>query len=174
MLSGKFENCYGLKKFELNEIDFTTSNKAIIYAPNGVMKTSFSNIFDDISKGNKTTDRIFGNLNSSYNVQYYSSIYTNEQLSPKDNIYVIKSFDEKFESSKEAISTLLSDEKTRKNYEILVSQFSNELLEVKNRLSKLSGFPTKDIEEQLKKDFELEESTDWTDIFRKMNERLHL
>lgn len=172
MLSGKFENCYGLKKFELNEIDFTTSNKAIIYAPNGVMKTSFSNIFDDISKGNKTTDRIFGNLNSSYNVQYYSSIYTNEQLSPKDNIYVIKSFDEKFESSKEAISTLLSDEKTRKNYEILVSQFSNELLEVKNRLSKLSGFPTKDIEEQLKKDFELEESTDWTDIFRKMNELL--
>ena len=44
MLSGKFENCYGLKSFELKEIDFTTSNKAIIYAPNGVMKTSFSNV----------------------------------------------------------------------------------------------------------------------------------
>ena len=49
MLSGKFENCYGLKSFELKEINFTDSNKAIIYAPNGVMKTSFSNVFDDIS-----------------------------------------------------------------------------------------------------------------------------
>ena len=41
MLSGKFSNCYGLKNFELPRIDFSTSNRAIIYAPNGVMKTSF-------------------------------------------------------------------------------------------------------------------------------------
>lgn len=40
MLSGKFENCYGLRNFELKEIDITNSNKAIIYAPNGAMKTS--------------------------------------------------------------------------------------------------------------------------------------
>ncbi len=85
MLSGKFENCYGLKSFELKEINFTDSNKAIIYAPNGVMKTSFSNVFEDISKGNKTTDRIFNGLNTSYIVQYYSSTYTNAQLSKNDN-----------------------------------------------------------------------------------------
>ena len=101
MLSGNFENCYGLKNFKLKEINFTNSNKAIIYAPNGVMKTSLANVFDDISKGNKTIDRIFSNLNSSYNVQYYSSTYTNTQLSKNDNIYVVKSFDEKFELSKE-------------------------------------------------------------------------
>ena len=170
MLSGKFENCYGLKSFELNEIDFTTSNKAIIYAPNGVMKTSFSNVFDDISKGNKTTDRIFNGLNSSYNVNYYSSTYTNSQLSKHDNIYVVKSFDEKFELSKETISTLLSDEKTRKDYEILVSQFSDELSEFKSNLSKLSGFAQKDIEETLKKDFKISKKSDWSDIFSKINE----
>lgn len=170
MLSGKFENCYGLKSFELKEIDFTTSNKAIIYAPNGVMKTSFSNVFDDISKGNKTTDRIFNGLNSSYNVKYYSSTYTNAQLSKQDNIYVVKSFDEKFELSKETIGTLLSDEKTRKDYEILVSQFSDELSEFKSNLSKLSGFSQKDIEEKLKKDFKISKNSDWSDIFSKINE----
>ena len=170
MLSGKFENCYGLKSFELKEINFTNCNKAIIYAPNGVMKTSFSNVFDDISKGNKTTDRIFSDFNASYNVQYYSSTYTNTQLSKKDNIYVIKSFDERFELSKETISTLLSDEKTRKDYEILVSQFSDELLEFKSNLSKLSGFPQKNIEEQLKKDFKISKKSDWADIFSKLNE----
>lgn len=170
MLSGKFENCYGLKSFELKEIDFNTSNKAIIYAPNGVMKTSFSNVFDDISKGNKTTDRIFNGLNSSYNVKYYSTTYTNSQLSKQDNIYVVKSFDEKFELSKETIGTLLSDEKTRKDYEILVSQFSDELSEFKSNLSKLSGFSQKDIEEKLKKDFKISKKSDWSDIFSKINE----
>lgn len=42
MLSGHFENCYGIKEFDMGTgIDFSRSNKAIIYAPNGVMKTSF-------------------------------------------------------------------------------------------------------------------------------------
>lgn len=40
MLSGNFENCYGLKNFKLKEINFTNSNKAIIYAPNGVENIS--------------------------------------------------------------------------------------------------------------------------------------
>lgn len=170
MLSGKFENCYGLKDFELEEIDFTKDNKAIIYAPNGVMKTSFSNVFDDISKGNKTSDRIFKKLSSKYNVQYYSSNYTDSNLAKNDSIYVVKSFDEKFELSKETISTLLSDETTRKAYEILVSQFSQELSEFKKNLSTLSGFSQNDIEEQLKKDFQLEKKSDWTDIFTKVGE----
>lgn len=170
MLSGKFENCYRLKSFELKEINFTDSNKAIIYAPNGVMKTSFSNVFDDISKGNKTTDRIFNGLNTSYIVQYYSSTYSNTQLSKNDNIYVVKSFDERFELSKETIGTLLSDEKTRKNYEILVSQFSEELSEFKSNLSKLSGFTQKDIESQLRKDFKINKKADWADIFAGLNE----
>lgn len=170
MLSGKFENCYGLKNFELEEIDFTKDNKAIIYAPNGVMKTSFSNVFDDISKGNKTTDRIFKNLSSKYNVQYYSSNYTDTNLSKNDSIYVVKSFDEKFELSKETISTLLSDETTRKSYEILISQFSEELSEFKKNLSTLSGFPQNSIEEQLKKDFNIDKKADWSDIFCKLND----
>lgn len=59
MLSGKFSNCYGLKDFELPRIDFSTSNRAIIYAPNGVMKTSFSKVMDDISKGLAPVDRVF-------------------------------------------------------------------------------------------------------------------
>ena len=170
MLSGKFENCYGLKSFELKEINFTNSNKAIIYAPNGVMKTSFSNVFDDISKGNKTTDRIFNGLNTSYVVQYYSSTYTNAQLLKNDNIYVVKSFDERFELSKETISTLLSDEKTRKDYEILVSQFAEELSEFKSNLSQLSGFSQKDIESQLRKDLKINKKSDWSDILAKLNE----
>ena len=50
MLSGKFLNCYGIKDFDMKEIEFSfPNNSAIIYAPNGVMKTSFANVFRDIS-----------------------------------------------------------------------------------------------------------------------------
>ena len=49
MLSGHFENCYGLTQFNLPSIDFTRCNKAMIYAPNGVMKSSLAKVFDDIS-----------------------------------------------------------------------------------------------------------------------------
>lgn len=170
MLSGNFKNCYGLKKFELKEIDFTTLNKAIIYAPNGVMKTSLSNVFNDISKGNKTVDRIFKDLKSSYNIKYYSNNYTNEQLSKNENIYVVKSFDEKFELTKETIGTLLADEKTRKDYEILISEFSEELSEFKNNLIVLSGINQKDIENQLRNDFQINKKSDWVDIFNILND----
>ena len=75
MLSGRFLNCYGMKEFNLPAIDFTRCNKAIIYAPNGVMKTSFSKVFEDISQGKPSTDRIFQGVTTSYAVTYYASQY---------------------------------------------------------------------------------------------------
>lgn len=83
MLSGKFVNCYGLKDFELPNIDFTASNKAIIYAPNGVMKTSFSKVMDDISKGIAPMDRVFKNVLTSYSVTHYTSQYVYSSTTPK-------------------------------------------------------------------------------------------
>lgn len=76
MLSGYFENCYGLKQFNLPNINFSYCNKALIYAPNGVMKSSLSKVFEDISKGsNSTADRIFPNAISSYSVTHYTNQY---------------------------------------------------------------------------------------------------
>ena len=73
MLNGHFENCYGLKQFDLPNINFSRCDKAMIYAPNGVMKSSLSKVFDDISKGTVTSDRIFRNVVSSYSVTHYTS-----------------------------------------------------------------------------------------------------
>src|SRR5665648_1087714 len=92
MLSGKFVNCYGLKDFNLPEINFAACNKAMIYAPNGVMKSSLSKVFEDISKGQATSDRIFKTLKTSYLVNYYASTYKNDSLSATDRIYVVNSF----------------------------------------------------------------------------------
>lgn len=170
MLSGLFKNCYGMKEFKLKPIDFTQSNKAILYAPNGIMKTSLSNVFSDISKGLPTIDRIFKNNISTYSVKYYSTIYSNTNLSATDRIYVVKSFDEKFELSKETISTLLADETTRKKYDILVQEFKSYTDEFVADFNILSGLPKTKIERFLKDKFDLEDKADWPDIFLKLNE----
>lgn len=54
-----FENCFGIKKF-VKDFDFTQHRSILIYAPNGTMKTSFSNTMRLLSQGkaNKINDRI--------------------------------------------------------------------------------------------------------------------
>ena len=122
MLNGHFENCYGLKQFNLPNINFSRCNKAMIYAPNGVMKSSLSKVFDDISKGTATSDRIFQSVVSSYSVTHYTSQYVfssaNATTTPTatDRIYVVNTFTDSFEFTKETVSTLLADESTRNAY----------------------------------------------------------
>ncbi|MCL2081869.1 MAG: hypothetical protein FWH04_01330 [Oscillospiraceae bacterium] len=62
MLKGTFQNCYGLSDFHMQDIPFASNgkeNRAVIYAPNGIMKSSLAKVFDDISKKKKSSDRIF-------------------------------------------------------------------------------------------------------------------
>lgn len=55
----KIKNCYGINSLECI-FDFTGNKSThVIYAPNGVMKTSFANIFDDYSKGQESKDLIY-------------------------------------------------------------------------------------------------------------------
>ena len=76
------------------------------------MKSSLSKVFDDISKGAATCDRIFQNVVSSYSVTHYTSQYVFSSANagtvptPTDRIYVINTFSDSFEFTKETVSTL--------------------------------------------------------------------
>ena len=83
MLKCKFKNCYGLKDFKMMDIPFSTTdkgNKAIIYAPNGVMKTSFARVMNDIATKKLPKDNIF-NLEGEYDVSYLNLQFTNKKNS---------------------------------------------------------------------------------------------
>lgn len=61
ILNVKLENCFGIGKLE-KEFKFTPKERAqLIYAPNGTMKSSFANVFEYLSKDQKSEikDRIF-------------------------------------------------------------------------------------------------------------------
>ncbi|MBM7604006.1 hypothetical protein JOC75_001979 [Metabacillus crassostreae] len=106
----KIQNCYGINSLE-NEFDFTNGKSTqIIYAPNGIMKTSFANVFDDYCNGNSSKDLLFPMKES------ISSIIVNgeEDASP-ESIFVIRPYEKSFKSNK--ISTLLVNEELRKQYD---------------------------------------------------------
>lgn len=176
MLSGHFENCYGLKLFNLPNINFSRCNKAIIYAPNGVMKSSLAKVFDDISKGMETSDRIFRDAVSSYSVTHYTSQYIFNSanaattLTPTDRIYVVNTFTDSFEFTKETVSTLLADETTRNEYNVLMAHFSGEIRQIEDKLKTLTGLTKPQIKGKIIADLGLGSTSDWTDIFEKIHE----
>ena len=53
----KFQHCHGIKSLEA-EFDFSSSNTQLIYARNGMMKTSFLKTFEDYKNGVVSRDEI--------------------------------------------------------------------------------------------------------------------
>ena len=175
MLSGHFENCYGIKEFDMGAgIDFSRSNKALIYAPNGVMKTSFTKVFEDLSKGLPSRDRIFPTYTTAYSITYYAGNYTFTSSNPRsvpscEAIYVVNSFAENFEFTKETVSTLLADETTRNEYNVLMAQFMEQIKVLETALSEKSGLTKPRIKESLIADLQLPKTADWPDIINALH-----
>ena len=106
------QNCYGIKKLT-QQFDFSQSRVFAIYAPNGAMKSSFAQTFQDVANGNLSTDRIFPTRASSRKI---ADEHGNDL--PKETIFVVRPYDEEFGHT-EKTSTLLLDSKLRKEYERL-------------------------------------------------------
>lgn len=65
-----FKNCFGISKFD-KEFDFSQNNVVLIYAPNGMMKSSFAKTFDCIAQNDtnkKPHDRIYTDRKTEYAV----------------------------------------------------------------------------------------------------------
>lgn len=105
-------NCHGIHRLEAT-ISFEGGRAAAIYAPNGMMKTSFARTFGDLSRGVESTDHLFPDRSS-------SRVLTDEKGTPlnPDQVVVIVSYDEEMGPTEET-STLLVDKGLRDEYERL-------------------------------------------------------
>ena len=106
------EYCYGIKRL-YHEIDFSSYPAVAIYAPNGAMKSSLTNTFQDIAEGKQTSDRIFPDRDSIRTIVDEND----DELDPK-SIMVVRPYDEDL-GSIENTSTLLVNVSLRKDYEKL-------------------------------------------------------
>lgn len=124
------ENCYGIKKME-SEFDFSTNKSYVVYASNGLMKTSFAKSFKMYSIGKQPTEEVHGNPTK-------FSVLTSSGLDfDKDNVFVIESYDEQFGSNK--VSNLLANKKLQEEYYKSINNIEKQKQEFINKVKVLIG-----------------------------------
>ena len=106
------QHCYGIKSLTAT-LDFSTQSAQAIYAPNGVMKSSFAQTFHDLSRGTPSRDRIFDDRVCVREVRD-----ENGKELPPESVFVVRPYDQDFAHS-EKTSILLVDSALRKEYEQL-------------------------------------------------------
>ena len=143
-LNIKLENCYGIKKLAYN-FDFTVKSTYSIYAPNGIMKTSFANTFMDLSNGEKSKDLIFKERNT----ERIINDENNAEIS-SEQVFVIVPLNKEFKSKK--ISTLLVNKKLKGNYEQIHFNIDEKKELLIKELKPLAGLKA-NIEEAFSNDF---------------------
>lgn len=143
-LNIKLENCYGIKKLAYN-FDFTVKSTYSIYAPNGIMKTSFANTFMDLSNGVESKDLIFKE-------RHTERIITDENNAEisSEQVFVIVPLNKEFKSQK--ISTLLVNKKLKGNYEQIHFNIDEKKELLIKELKPLAGLKA-NIEEAFSNDF---------------------
>lgn len=115
-------NCYGIGSFT-HEFDFRKSNSALIYAPNGVMKSSFAKTLLDVSRENEPEDLIFPKKETSWSVQVDGT-----ELGSKHIFVALPEDKDEYNS----ITTFLASKELKQEYD----QVHKELTEIKDELIK--------------------------------------
>ena len=138
------ENCYGINKLKYN-FDFTEKSTYSIYAPNGIMKTSFANSFMDLSNGVESKDLIFKGRKT-------KRIINDEENSEinKEQVFVIEPYNKEYKSNK--ISTLQVNKELKEKYEEIHFNINEKKELLIKELKPLSGLKA-NIEETFSTDF---------------------
>lgn len=132
-LSLNLENCYGIGKLE-TELKFKHKGYAV-YAPNGVMKTSFAKTMMDLSMGNEPCDLAFPERNSIFEVTL------NGLPLKKEEIFVVESYDKSYSSNE--VSTLLANAELRERYEGVHKEIGAAKQALDKKLRSLAGYGQK-------------------------------
>lgn len=170
MLQGYFKNCYGLENFSMMTIPFNPKdNKAIIYAPNGVMKSSFAKVFDNLARKKSTEDRIFSDRKSSFSIQYYDETFSNLQKKAVPNIYVINSFDDQFESYSDSVATILADANLKEEYDKVFQRYSDQINTLLSAFQAHTSMSPAQIQNELCQIFNLPLDSDWDVIVDRLS-----
>ena len=138
------ENCYGIRALNV-ELDFTKKKANIVYAPNGMMKTSFAQTFKDLSEGKETKDRIYTSRQTKRGIADESGVEI-----PGEQIFVIEPYVQNYESSR--ISTLLVNKELKEEYDKILVEIEEKKTALLKELKKSSGIKN-DIEKAISQVF---------------------
>lgn len=163
ILRVNFKNCYGVQSLA-HEFDFGNGkpgNKAFaIYAPNGLMKTSFTKTFEKLAQGKIAVEE-------RYNRPSTSEALIDDKPIPKEAIYVLKSEIDIQEDSS-SITDILVNPENKSRYDAILVDLDKQKSKLINSLQKASGVAKKDIEKTLLEDVG---ASNFSDCIAKFKER---
>jgi len=155
-LSIKLKNCYGINSFK-HKFSFAKSNANLIYAPNGVMKTSLAKTFQRLSDEKEPEEKL-------YNRQPEYEIKLDGEVIAADEILVVQPFDSGYESRN--ISTLLVNSAQKALYDAAYNEVLIARQGLIAKLNSLSKLKKEDIEGQLTKDFSCDNIFDALEVLK--------
>ncbi|GAA8556548.1 hypothetical protein HpBT281_14100 [Helicobacter pylori] len=136
------ENCYGIGKIKDISLNFSEANSYLLYAQNGVFKTSFAKSLTDLINNEMPKDNFYPKRESKIEIEF------NGHGISKENVAVFHSYDEKF-NSEDSVTTFMAKSELKQRYDNILS----ELEEKKKALLKSlkSGFDSVfDYEKEIK------------------------
>ncbi|TCV82720.1 AAA family ATPase [Sulfurirhabdus autotrophica] len=146
------KNCYGIQSLEHEfgfEVSTQKANRAFaIYAPNGLMKTSFSRVFETLAKGDTPREERY-NRPSTYVVESDGNAVS------KDAIYVLKS-ELDISADSPAITNILVDPENKARYDKLLVNLDNLKNKLIGSLQKLSKVKKAEVEKSILTDWDEE------------------
>lgn len=167
LLNIALSNCYGINELKY-EFDFSPKNgrskSYAIYAPNGLMKTSFSRTFENLANGQLPSEERYNRVSSCV-------VKNDGEALKKDNIYVIKS-DIDSDINSNAITNILVDPAKKKIYdEILIDldKLKNKLI---SSLSKNLTLKKSEVEPTLLVDWESKNFSHCIEIILNLNSEI--
>lgn len=159
------ENCYGIKK--MNEtIDYSNNNVAIIYAPNGTMKSSLAKTFEAIRDDRQVEEKIYG-FKSSCSISDEDNVAIS-----KEQIIVINPFDE---NAYEGQGLLMANEPLRKAYLNIHDSIESKKESLYSKIKEKLGYSNRnnfDVKNTMLNDWELTVKKEY-DCLIKIKELLH-
>ena len=136
------KNCHGIKQFKhtfnFERTGVKNTNISLIYAPNGMMKTSFAKTLRDIGN-NKSPQNQINNQPPIYNIKIYEDddSFEIDKEEVKERIFVIESMNRDF--SFKNTTPLISNKQSREEY----NEIFNELISKKNEFLSIIKNKTK-------------------------------
>ncbi len=135
------ENCYGIGKIQEKFLDFSQSNSYLLYAQNGVFKTSFAKSLTDLINNEMPKDNFYPNRRSKIEIEF------NGEKILKENVAVFHSYDEKF-NSEDSVTTFMAKSDLKQRYDDILSELEKEKKVLLESLKDIaSGF---DYEKEIK------------------------
>ncbi|GAB0053196.1 hypothetical protein YGH029_05130 [Helicobacter pylori] len=113
------ENCYGIGKIKEIFLNFSQANSYLLYAQNGVFKTSFAKSLTDLINNEMPKDNFYLKRESKIKIEF------NGNRISKENVAVFHSYDEKF-SSEDSVTTFMAKPELKQRYDNILSELEKE------------------------------------------------